>query len=185
MNARNITLAVAAAMVAATVGAAATWALADDPVSTGADQTPVPEAVVQTSFPDQSSVPDEPELAGLEEAGPRPGQVSVLPGPFDDRIRVFALELDQGALTGQVLVTSDVSAVLELQVVAGFYDATGRYVGSGRFIHHEAGHEHGHEEAHEHGGTPDEHIEFRIAVPRADRDAVRAAAVGVPFLVNE
>jgi hypothetical protein len=185
LNARNITLAVVAAMVAATVGAAATWALADDPVSAGADRTPAPEAVVQTSFPDQSSVPDEPELAGLEGASPRPGQVSLLPGPFDDRIQVFALELDRGALTGQVLVTSDVSAVLELQVVAGFYDASGRYVGSGRFIHHEPNHEQGHEEGHGHGGTPDEQVEFRIAVPRADRDVVRAAAVGVPFLVNE
>ena len=99
-------------------------------------------------------------------------------GPFDDRIEVGRLALRHGAVTGRVLVTSDVSDVLELQVVAGFYDAAGRYLGSGRFIHHDL------EEA-AHAGSPDEALAFEIAVPRGARDDVRSAAVGVPVLVNE
>jgi hypothetical protein len=174
----RITLTVVAALAAATVGAAAAWALAGDDGGPRPGRTPGPEEVVQTSFPDLAPVSAEPRLAGLRDTHPLPGSVARITGPFDDRIEVGRLELDGDRLTGRVLVTSDVSDVLELQVVAGFYDLAGRYLGSGRFIHHDL-----EESAHE--GSPDEALEFEIAFPRGHRDEVRSAAVGVPLLVNE
>ncbi len=81
-------------------------------------------------------------------------------------------------MTGRVRITSDVSEVLDLQVVTGFYDMTGRYLGQGRFVHH-----HGTNEAHE--GKPDPFLDFEVTIPPRLRDQAHAAAVGVPFLVNE
>ena len=178
MSAGRLTLTVVAAVAAAAVGGAATWALAgDDPASVQVT-APDPAAAAQTSFPDLATPSEEPELAGLREADPQPGNVARVSGPFDDRIEVGRLSLRRGAVTGRVLVTSDVSDVLELQVVAGFYDAAGRYLGSGRFIHHDL-------EESAHTGEPDEALEFEIAFPKGVSDNVRSAAIGVPFLVNE
>jgi hypothetical protein len=131
----RITLTVVAALAAATVGGAATWALAGDDPAGAAGR--LPEAVVQTSFPDLAPVAAAPRLEGLRDTHPRVGSVARVAGPFDDRIEIGGLELHDGGLTGRVRVTSDVSDVLELQVVAGFYDLAGRYLGSGRFIHHD------------------------------------------------
>lgn len=121
----------------------------------------------------------EPGLPGLRTAHPAPGSVGRVAGPFDDRFTLSRLVLRHGRVSGVVTVTSDVSDLLELQVLAGFYDADGRLMGTGRFVHHGAG---PHEAA---GGAPDASEVFAIRVPRRLLPATVSAAVGVPVLVNE
>ena len=76
-------------------------------------------------------------------------------------------------------VTSDVSDLLDLQVLAGFYDHDGALLGTGRFVHHlEQGHD-------DQAGTPVEQQAFRIDVPADLRGRAVSAAVTVPVLVNE
>jgi hypothetical protein len=175
----TLALTVVAAMLAATVGAAATWALSDspdagDPSSTSLD----PASVVQTEYPAQSGVAEEPQLDGPRDVHPLPGAIARVAGPFDDRFGFERLELGADSVTGRVRITTDVSEVLELQVVAGLYDMGGRYLGQARFVHH-----HGTDEAHE--DRPEPFLDFEVTVPRRFQDQARAAAVGVPFLVNE
>ena len=136
-------------------------------------------AAVQVSFPGLVAPTDEPQLAGLDRLRPAPGQVLRADGPFDDRFALDDTGFDGTAVTGTVRVTSDVSAVLELEVVAGFYDATGDLLGTGRFVHHLVETDAGH------APTPEEHIEFTVSVPAALAGQAVAAAVGVPVLVNE
>ncbi len=90
------------------------------------------------------------------------------------------LRLRDGVVTGRLTVTTDVSELLELEVVAGFYDARGRFLGTARWVHHldESG-EHGH------AGPPEESETFRVVAPARLRERVASAAVGVPVLVNE
>ncbi|MBC7441019.1 MAG: hypothetical protein H7311_00585, partial [Ramlibacter sp.] len=88
------------------------------------------------------------------------------------------LAFDGAAVTGAVLVTSDVSDVLELQVLAGFYDAQGTLLGTDRFVHHLV-------EDGTHVGTPEERETFRIEVPAALAAQAVSVALGVPVLVNE
>jgi hypothetical protein len=110
---------------------------------------------------------------------PRPGTVAHVAGPFDDRLELSGLELEAGRLRGVLTVTSDVSDVLELQVLAGFYDADGRLLATRRFVHHGEIHD---EAA---GHAPDETQRFEITVPQRARVSAVAAGVGVPVLVNE
>lgn len=60
-----------------------------------------------------------------------------------------------------------------------FIDASGAYLGEGRWTYHL-------DEAHdeEWGGHPDEHAAFRVTVPDRFADKAASAAVGVPVLVN-
>lgn len=139
-----------------------------------------PQAAARTSFPDLTPATGEPTLPGLATASPAPGSVAQVPGPFDDRFRLERLVFDDRAVTGTVVVTSDVSDLLELEVLAGFYDREGTLVGTAREVHHldES------TVAPDHEGPPDEDYAFEIAVP-AGVDGAVAAAVGVPVLVNE
>ncbi|MGB4135621.1 MAG: hypothetical protein WA971_03590, partial [Microbacterium sp.] len=91
---------------------------------------------------------------------------------------VHGLTFDGSAVSGTLEVTSDVSDLLELVVVAGFYDADGRMVGTARFEEHAEG-------EHEHTGPPSEATSFRIEVPAGLPAAAVSAAAGVPVLVNE
>lgn len=93
-------------------------------------------------------------------------------GPFDERFVLSGLRLAGGVVTGTLTVTSDVSELIDLQVVAGFYDAQGRLLGTAV------------QERHGEGSRPDEVVPLRIAAPASARTAV-SAAVGVPVLVNE
>lgn len=121
----------------------------------------------------------EPTVPGLATADPARDTVAQVAGPFDDRFTWSGLSFDGRGVTGTLTVTSDVSDLLELAVVAGFYDRAGTLVATRRFVHHatirdEAG-------AH----LPDERQRVVIRVPSALRSTVVAAAVGVPTLVNE
>lgn len=132
-----------------------------------------------TSFPDLAAPTGDPGLPGLEDAAPASaGTVGTVEGPFDDRFRWQGLRLAGAKVSGAVDITSDVSDLLELQVLAGFYDRDGRLLATARFTHHATGDE-------EHTGPPSENEPFTITAPAAVRAKVASAAVGVTSLVNE
>lgn len=173
---RTALLIASALAVGAVVGA--TWA-----VTTGPDAAvtaiPDPGAAAVTAMPDLPAAKGDPDLPGLATARPAAGTVARLTGPFDDRFVLHDVTLGRTAVTGEVEVTSDVSDILELQVLAGFYDADGTLVGQGRYTHHLD------EDTHSDTGPPEERERFRVAIPADLRDVVRSAAIGVPVLVNE
>ena len=112
---------------------------------------------------------------------PRPGTVVQGVGPFDDRFTLSGLTLAQGAVTGQLLITSDVSEIIVLEVHAAFYDTAGTLLGRVVQVHQD-----------DHGGNgsgvaglPDESVAVAVTAPAAYRDRVSAARVTVPVLVNE
>lgn len=143
-----------------------------------ASETPSP--VVMTSFPDLPAPSGEPDLPGLASAAPdSPRTVGRIPGPFDDRFAYGKVTFDGQRVVGSLDITSDVSDLLELQVLAGFYDASGTLLGTARFTHHLD------ESTHHDDGPPSEHETFTIKVPRKLAGTAVSAAVGVPVLVNE
>lgn len=147
----------------------------------GAPSTAVrPTSGMVTSFPDLPTPTGDPELAGLRSASPKPGTVARIAGPFDSRFVTRGLAFDGRSVRGAVDITSDVSEVIDLQVLAGFYDASGAYLGQGRWTFHL-------DEDHEapHAGPPSEEMAFRVTVPAALAGKAVSAAVGVPVLVNE
>lgn len=144
--------------------------------STASKSEPTP--VVSTGFPGLAA-PSEPGLPALAAGAPGRGRVGRIAGPFDDRFRLTAVRFDGIRVLGRIAVTSDVSDTLELQVLADFYDRSGKLIGRGRFTHHLD------EDAHHDKGRPNEHRRFDIAVPPSLRAEVRSAAIGVPVLVNE
>jgi hypothetical protein len=133
----------------------------------------------RTSLPGLVPARGEPDLPGLVTVRPAPGAVARLVGPFDDRFRLSQLDYAGGRVSGVLSVTSDVSELLELQVLAGFYDGDGRLLSTGRFVHHlDGGHGHA-------GADPHANERFSIAAPRRIQPRAVSAAVGVPVLVNE
>jgi len=139
-----------------------------------------PASTARTTFPDLVPATSEPTLPALETLAPAPGTVVQAPGPFDDRFRLRGLTFASAAVSGSVEVTSDVSDLLELEVLAGFYDRDGVLLATARAVHHldESTAAPGQE------GPPEETYRFRIRVP-ADAEGAVSAAVGVPVLVNE
>ncbi len=173
-------------LVAAAAGAAVTLVVGQqgrDPGSESSAAGSTPEdsggPVVRTRLPGLVAPTGEPMLPSITAAHPAPGAVVVAEGPFDDRFTLTRLRLDGTRVTGALRVTSDVSELLELQVLVGFYDRDGRLLGTNRYVHSGAEH---HEAD---SGTPSEVVRFSVAVPRSQRDRVASAAVGVPVLVNE
>lgn len=169
-----------AALVAACLAVVAVLSLGGQSPSTPAsgDKAPM-AAAAKTSFPGLASAKGEPDLAGLQATRPSPGQVLQVQGPFDDRLVFEGPTFDGQTVTGAVRITSDVSDLLELQVLAGFYDDHGALLGTARFEHHLAS------ESHNHSGPPEEREEFNIPVPADIKAKAVSAAVGVPVLVNE
>jgi len=162
---------------AATVGGLAAYAW-----SAGGDESSVdPANVARTELPGLEPATGEPELAGIDTASPAPGEVVQVTGPFDDRFTTDHLTVAGGAVSGRLLITSDVSEVLELQVLAGFYDEHGTFLGTGRAVYHlDGGSDHADD-----AGPPSELQEFHVVAPRRYADRVAAATIGVPVLVNE
>ena len=142
---------------------------------------PLSTDAIQTSLPGLASASGEPELASIRLLHPQPGEIFHAAGPFDDRFVLDGLAFDGTTVRGSLRVTSDVSAVLDLQVIAGFYDAGGAFIGTARFVHH----------AVDDGptdpvtGTPVESIPFQATVPAEFAGRAVSASVGVPVLVNE
>ncbi|MFF2315960.1 hypothetical protein ACFVTE_06795 [Arthrobacter sp. NPDC058097] len=173
-------------MKAALVGGAALLATAavlagtlNQPEGPAAAETPRPAATVQTTLPGLVPASGEPELPGLQGAKPAMGRAVQVKGPFDDRFVLEQLAFAHAAASGSVRITSDVSDLLELEVLAGFYDKQGKLLGTGRYLHHAE------EDGHSHSGPPSETEKFSIPVPANLRGKAVSAAVGVPVLVNE
>ncbi|WP_420175056.1 hypothetical protein [Luteococcus sp. OSA5] len=150
---------------------------------------PEPSSAVATSLPGLTAASGDPTPTSMMTVRPAAGSVQQAPGPFDDRFELKDLRLTKTQVSGSVTVTSDISELLELQVVAGFHDASGRLLGTERFTHHLDGtHAHGEGES-EPPVTPGvEHYhseEFTITVPQELRGKVVSASVAVPVLVNE
>ena len=79
---------------------------------------------------------EEPPSARVSPALTR-GVVRVVDGPFTDRVRLTGLRLRTGkrpAVLGRFQGRADVSDLLVLEIRADFYDATGRFVSSGRMV---------------------------------------------------
>ncbi|MFC8500993.1 hypothetical protein ACFUC1_01440 [Pedococcus sp. NPDC057267] len=161
---------------------AAGWML--EPLTGRADSTPHrAQPAARTSLPGLSPASGEPTLASLDAPAPPRGKAVQAPGPFDDRFTLTGLAFDGSRVTGTATITSDVSDILEFEALAGFYDASGRLLGTARSTYH-------HDEAQAHAsdgeqGTPNELEKFSISVPANMRGKAVSAAVGVPVLVNE
>jgi hypothetical protein len=140
-----------------------------------------PQAAARTSFPDLPPAAGAPTLASLATLDPAPGRVVEAPGPFDDRFRLQRLRFDGTTVSATARITSDVSDILELEALAGFYDRDGVLIGTGRDVYHLD--ESALDLAHE--GVPDETHPISIRVPAELRGRAVAAAVGIPVLVNE
>lgn len=142
---------------------------------------PDPQTAARTSFTDLEPATEAPSLPSLQTVHPGAGTVVEASGPFDDRFQFRHLTIDDDSVTGTIKVTSDVSDILELETVAGFYDRDGQLVGTGRDIYHldESTIDPSHE------GPPDEDHQFSIRIPEPLRGLAVSAAVGVPILVNE
>jgi hypothetical protein len=178
MKIRPVLALVAVAAVAFAAAAGLTRLLAHD--ASAEDAAAVPAA--RTSFAGLTHATGEPTLPSLQGLHPAPGTVAQATGPFDDRFSFRGLSFDGARVRGSATITSDVSDVLEFQAVAGFYDRTGRLLGTAQYVHHldeTSGH------AHEEAGPPSETQRFAIAVPKQWRGVAVSAAVGVPVLVNE
>ena len=142
---------------------------------------PLPTDAVKTTLPGLSAASGAPELASIRLLRPHLGEVRQAAGPFDDRFALDGLAFDGTTVSGSLRVTSDVSAVLDLEVIAGFYDNGGAFIGTARFVYH----------AVDDGptdpvtGTPVESIRFQATVPAELTGLAVSASVGVPVLVNE
>ena len=135
------------------------------PAAAGQD----PPSGARTVLPGQIAATGEPTLPGFDTARPPAGTVARVAGPFDDRYTWSGLRLGGGRVRGDLTVTSDVSDLLELEVLVGFYDVAGHHT-----LHQDTG-----------GGVPKESIRVVVAVPHSLGTDSVAAAVGVPVLVNE
>ena len=127
-----------------------------------------PPFAVATTLPGLAAPTGEPQLASIARLHPTAGAVVPAAGPFDDRFVLQDLRFDGARVSGIVDVTSDVSEVLELQVLAGFYDTNGALLGTDPTT-----------------GTPQEHTVFSIAVPAEFTGRAVSVSLGVPVLVNE
>ena len=140
-----------------------------------------PQAAARTSFPDLQPAGGPPTLASLGALDPAPGTVLQAAGPFDDRYRLQRLRFDGTTVSGQARITSDVSGILELEAVAGFYDRNGVLLATARDVYHL-------DESTVDpalGGVPEETHPFSIRVPAELKGRAVSAAVGIPVLVDE
>lgn len=170
-------LVVGAVTAVSTVAAMATFALVGTAEVEPAGKA-LPAAAARTSFPGLAAARGEPQLSSIGASHPRRGQILQAKGPFDDRFVLESTTFDGSAVSGAVRVTSDVSDMLELQVLAGFFDEQGHLLGTGRFVHHLG-------ESDAHTGPPEEREQFRIPVPGALAHRAVSVTIGVPVLVNE
>ena len=140
-----------------------------------------PLTAARTTFPGLQPAAGDATLPSLTALKPTPGTVVQAAGPFDDRFHFDQLKFDGRTVQGRAEVTSDVSDILELEVLAGFYDRGGALIGTARdtYQHDESTTDADHE------GVPGQTHRFRIRVPRELQGRAVAAAVGVPVLVNE
>ncbi|WP_326812926.1 hypothetical protein OIE62_00625 [Streptomyces scopuliridis] len=174
---------------AAVLGAFALASLAGCSDS-GATDTGKAEPIVATTSAAALPPPrSAPSPAATLSAPPKQGEVRVEEGPFTDRVRLTRLALTgESAVGGHLVITSDVSDVLALELRAAYYDAEGRLIGTGSFEYQEEGHDAQGGEHHDGPRAAGEGIDF--TVPAAKRTGTGtgtaiAAVLSVPVLVNE
>lgn len=155
-------------LLAAAVGAAAPAALG------GGHRSPTAASAIRPLSGLPASPAPDAVTAALGAQHPRPSTVGRVRGPFDDRLRLTGLALSGHAVSGGLTVTSDVSEILEVEVLAGFYDARGQLLGTASYVRHG-----------EDFADVNEHLGFSIRPAPAYAARVASAAVGVPVLVNE
>ncbi|MFJ2016127.1 hypothetical protein [Streptomyces nodosus] len=148
------------------------------------DRSPAPSATAgELALPSPRSAPT--PAASLSPSA-TPGEVRLSDGPFTDRVHITELALGKGpaAVTGHLVVTSDVSDLIALELRAAYYDTRGRLLGTGSFEYAEEG-----EAAHthdEHTGPQAENGGIDFTIPaKALRGTPTAAVVSIPVLVNE
>ena len=178
MRTRRIAAMIVALAAAGAIGTGLTYAVSPAGQA-GSGSLPDPASAARTSLPGLVAAIGEPTLTGLGAAKPQPGTVGTVTGPFDGRFTMDKLVFDGSRVSGRVRITSDVSDILELEALAGFYGRDGKLLGTNRFVYHLV------EEGHSHRGPPSELKAFTIPVPAGARGRAVSAAVGVPVLVNE
>lgn len=146
------------------------------------DPAPSDPEVARTVLPGLNTPTGEPTLPALASARPSRGRVLIVEGPFSDRLRFERPSFDGKVVRGELEVVSDVSHLIDLQVQAGFHDASGQLLAVASFTRHgeaEAGAGQGH------AAHPGERVAFEIPVPAPFAGRAVSASVGVPVLVNE
>ncbi|MFB6955673.1 hypothetical protein ACFCYB_01230 [Streptomyces sp. NPDC056309] len=155
----------------------------------GNGQDSRPHSTASSATPSELALPtprSAPAPAASLSPAATPGEVRISEGPFTDRVRITKLALAKGpaAVTGHLVVTSDVSDLIALELRAAYYDAQGRLLGTGTFEHAEEGeaaHAHG-----EHSGPQAENEGIDFTIPAKGVQGTPAAAVvSIPVLVNE
>lgn len=172
-----LTLAGVVALGAGAGIAAATGVPGSRPAAAGSAAPALSAA--RTALPGYTPATAEPDLPGLRSARPAPGTVAQVAGPFDNRFTLEGSAFDGAAVTTTVQVSSDTSDLLALQLLAGFYDASGALLGTARFNLDEAV---GTDPA---TGPPAQRYPVRITVPAELAGRAVSAAIGVTVLVNE
>ena len=164
---RLLSLAVASCLAGAALTAVLT--------STNSETARAPYAAVASTTAPKGELPPAARLAVL----PAPGTVTELVGPFDDRFTLAELRLTSGVVTSKLRVTSDVSEIIDFEIVAAFYDAKGGLLGTARQGIKEGDGSAGSPTA-ENGG-----VLLRLAAAPAYLNRVASVQVRVPIMVNE
>lgn len=121
-------------------------------------------------------------------AVPADGTVTIEEGAFTDRLDINGLALEQGqrpSVTAQLGNAVDVSDLIVLELQADFYDASGRFLGSGTATYADEEFADTGATSLRHGtGQHDEAFEVNV---RSDRQlpGAKSAILTVPQLVNE
>lgn len=108
---------------------------------------------------------------------PTPGTVTVVQGPFSDRISLTDVRLTRRTVETTLKVTSDVSELIDLELSAAFYDASGHLLGVARTTYAEGDGGDGKPQA-ETAGVP-------LTVVWKGAGTPTSARLSVPVLVNE
>lgn len=113
---------------------------------------------------------------------PPPGTVARRSGPFDDRYELRDPALTAGVASARLVVTSDVSALITVELVGDFYDEAGRLLGSGSAVYSE---DHGDESTPQVPHAELDGVLLTVAADPAWRARVSSVVLSVPSLVNE
>jgi hypothetical protein len=162
-------------LAAAVLAAAACGGGGDAALKDGTPSATMPSAPAVLAPSVEPAAPPPPRRPPAAIDG-RPGEVRVEEGPFTDRIRVAGLVFTPGprpSVRGRLVNRVDVSELIVLELQADFYDAVGRYLGSGRRVFRDA-----------HADPAEGWLVFRIRASAPQPEAV-SALLSVPQLVNE
>lgn len=171
MSARTVcALVVGALLVGASSGCAA------DSGQAGIPGVPTPSRVALAPGPTANPAPT--TLA----TPPPAGTVARRSGPFDDRYELRDPALTAGVASARLVVTSDVSALITVELAADFYDEVGRLLGSASAIYSE---DEGGESTPKVPHAELDGVPLTVAADPAWRAKVASVVLSVPSLVNE